>query len=59
MTQAEFDARFRAPPEKYPNLSHDTLLRLNREVFALVADLDAALAAQAVNEAFHQVEQEL
>ena len=54
MTQAEFDARFRVTPATHPNLSSDTLLRLNREVFAQVADLDAAApdTARAVKDAF-------
>ena len=61
MTQAEFDARFRVTPATHPNLSSDTLLRLNREVFAQVAglDVDADATRAAVAEALNQAAQEL
>lgn len=61
MTEAQFLGRFGATPATHPNLSSDTLLRLNREVFAQVADLDAAApdTARAVKDAFTIAIQEL
>ena len=61
MTEAQFLGRWGATAEVYPNLSSDTLFRLNREVFARVADLNVTDPGtdQAVRDAFAEVIEEL
>lgn len=61
MTQEEFSAHFALKVKDHPELSSDTVLHANREIFARVADmaLNAPGTVQAVAEAVEIVIRDL